>query len=210
MTFFVLQNPKAGDGDAVTDYLPLDDSKIGVAPRCPVCGKFLGMLPLIPPVKVEIRAWGMRWGDIVFGSGDELMVSDKLKTLFSRSHLVGITRFDPIAVVKVDKRSIARGEPPTYWMASIQRSRTLVDEGASGVIRDDTPVCEYCLIGGVIQRASGIVLRSSTWGGEDVFFARGLPGIVFASDRFKRLCEANDLANCSLVAAEEFSFDHGL
>jgi len=41
-----------------------------------------------------------------------------------------------------------------------------------------------------------------------VFFARGLPGTIVVSERFKQLCEENDLANCVLVAAEKSGFDH--
>jgi Immunity protein family (Imm11) len=208
MKFFVLQNPKAERRDAVTDYVPADGSRTGEAPRCPVCGKFLGMLPLLPPVRVELEAWGPRWGDVAFGPSDQLLVSDKLKKLFTEAGLAGFVRFDPVEIVKAKRRKPGAGDPPDYWLASIQRSRAALDESASGLVRDEAPTCEECRIGGIIKRVSRIVLRANTWSGEDVFFARGLPGTVLVSERFKRLCEDNDLTNCSLVAAEDFSFDH--
>ncbi len=208
MKFFVLQNPKAGRGDAVTDYLPVDGSRTGDAPRCPVCGNFLGMLPLVPPVRVEIEAWGSRWGDAAFGPSDQILVSDKLKKLFAEAGLVGFERFDPVVIVKAKKRKPGAGDPPDYWLASIQRSRAALDDSASGLVRDEAPTCEECRIGGIIKRTRRIVLQANTWSGEDVFFARGLPGTVLVSERFKHFCEANDLANCFIVAAEDFSFDH--
>lgn len=208
MKFFALQNPKAGRGDAVTDYLPVDGSRTGDAPRCPVCGKFLGMLPLLPPVRVELEAWGSRWGDVAFGPGDQILVSDKLKKLFAEAGLVGFERLDSVEIVKAKRRKPGAGDPPGYWLASIQRSRAVLDESASGLVREEAPTCEECRIGGIIKRVSRIVLQASTWSGEDVFFARGLPGAVLVSERFKRLCDANGLSNCSLVAAEDFSFDH--
>jgi hypothetical protein len=208
MKFFILHNPKAGRGDAVTDYVPVDGSRSGDAPRCPVCGKFLGMLPLLPPVRVELEAWGSRWGDVVFGPSDQILISAKLKTLFVESGLVGFIRFDPVEVVKAKRHESAVGGPLDYQLASIQRSRAALDESTSGLIRDETVTCEECHLGGIIKRVRRIVLQPNTWSGEDVFFARGLPGTIMASERFKRLCEDNKLANCSLIAAERFGFDH--
>lgn len=208
MKFFVLQNPKVERGEGMTDYLPADGARTGEASRCPVCGNFLGMLPLLPPVRVEIEAWGPLWGDVAFGPGDQILVSDKLKKLFAEAGLVGFERLDSVEVVKAKRRKPGVGDPPGYWLTSIQRSRAVLDESASALVRDETPVCEECRIGGIIKRVGRIVLQTNTWSGEDVFIARGLPGRILASERFKRLCEANDLANCSLVAAEDFSFDH--
>lgn len=208
MKFFVLRNPKVEHGDAVTDFLPVDGSRTGDAPRCSKCGKPIGMLPLVPPVRVELEAWGARWGDVAFGPGDQILVSDKLTKLFAEAGLVGFERLDAVEIEKAKRRKPGAGEPPGYWLASIQRSRAALDDVASGLVRDEAPTCEECRTAGIIKRADRIVLVANTWSGEDVFFARGLPGTILVSERFKRLCDANDLANCSLVAAENFSFDH--
>jgi len=207
MKFFVVQNLKAGRGDAVTDFLPIDGSRMGDALRCPVCGKFLSMLPLMPPVYVELEAWGTHWGDIAFGPGDQILISGKLRKLFAENGLVGFDRIEPVNIVKVRRRKRSAGDPPDYWLASIQFSHAALDDSASGLVRDEEPVCEECYIGGIIKRIDRIILRDNTWSGEDIFFARGLPGRVLVSERFKDLCEANHLANCSLTAAEVFSFD---
>jgi len=209
MKFFVLQNPLEVRGsNAVTDYVPVDGSRMGDAPRCKVCGEPIGMLPLLPPVGVEIEAWGQRWGDVAFGPGDQILVSDKLKRLFNEAGLHGFERLDSVEVVRVKRRTRGVGDPPRYWIASIQRSRAVLDESASGLVRDEAPICEECRTGGVIKRVDRIVLKETTWSGEDLFFARGLPGTILASERFKSLCDANDLVSCCLVAAEDFSFNH--
>lgn len=208
MKFFILQNSMAERGGAVTDYFAADSSRMGDAPRCPVCGRFLGMLPLLPPVRVELEAWGSRWGDFAFGPGDQVLISDKLKKLFSDAGLVGFERLDPVLITAFKKRRSGAGEPPGYWLASIQRSRAVLDDSASGLVRDGAPTCEECRIGGIIKRMDRVRLRDNTWSGEDVFFVRGLPGMIVASERFKHLCEANDLENCSFVAAEDFSLDY--
>jgi hypothetical protein len=208
MKIFTLRNPSAGDGDAVSDFLPVDGSRTGVAPRCSVCGEFLGMLPLLQPIRVEIEGWGSRWGDVAFGPGNQILVSEKLRMLFTEAGLVGFVRFDPVEIKKVKKRKVGVGNPPVYRLASIQRSQAALDERASGVVRDEEPMCEECRSGGILKRISRVVLVPNTWSGEDVFFARGLPGRILVSERFKRLCEEGDLANCCFIAAEEFGFDY--
>jgi hypothetical protein len=46
-----------------------------------------------------------------------------------------------------------------------------------------------------------------SWQGEDVFIARGLPGTIIASERFKEFCSARAVKNVLLVDALEFPFD---
>ncbi|HKQ39494.1 MAG TPA: hypothetical protein VJ063_15560, partial [Verrucomicrobiae bacterium] len=59
MRFFVLEErPEVGEVPAVTDFLYADNSPMGEAPRCPVCGEYVGMLPLLPPIRVELETWG--------------------------------------------------------------------------------------------------------------------------------------------------------
>jgi len=87
-------------------------------------------------------------------------------------------------------------------------TRSDVERLSADLSVDDDTVCSECGLGGVIKRLRRVVLRAGTWSGEDVFFARGLPGTILASERFKSLCETAGLANCSLVDAATFSFDH--
>jgi hypothetical protein len=166
------------------------------------------MLPLLPPVRVELEAWGTTWGDVAFGPGDQILVSERLTRSFANAGLIGFERLDAVEIVKAVRRKVAAGKPPVYSLASIQRSRAILDDAASGLVRDQPPTCKECRIGGIIKRADRIVLQDSTWSGEDLFFARGLPGTILASERFRRLCEVEGLANCSLVDAVDFRFDH--
>jgi hypothetical protein len=209
MKFFVLQNPKAGQSEAVTDFVPVDGAPMGDAPRCPACDKYVGLRPLIPPVKVELEGWGVSWGDIAFGPADQVLISDRLKNAFAEAGLRGFTRFDSVVVAKTKRRRPSiRGSPPEYWLGTVARSRAILDDSASGLEREDGTVCPECGLAGVNKRFRRVVLRSDTWSGEDVFFARGLPGTILVSERFKSLCETAGLANCSLVDAAMFGVDH--
>ena len=60
----------------------------------------------------------------------------------------------------------------------------------------------------MVKRLRRIVLQPNSWSGEDVFFARGLPGTILTTERFKSLSDSAELANCSLVLAEAFSFNY--
>lgn len=206
--FFVLRNPKAGSGNAVTDFVPIDGAQTGDAPRCEVCGKYVGMRPLLPPIRIELDAWGSSWGDVVFGPGDQLLISQRLKEVFVEAGLSGFTSLSPTAIVKFRRRRKSLGgNPPDYWLASIVRSEAMLDEGASGLERDTGEVCSTCGLGGIIERVRRVALQPDTWSGEDIFFARGLPGTILTSRRFAALCEAVGIANCSLVGADTFGFD---
>lgn len=211
MKFFVLQNPKAGLGEAVTDFEPVDGALMGDAPRCPVCDKYVGLRPLIPPVKVELEGWGTLWGDIAFGPADQVLISGRLKKAFMDAGLSGFTRFDPVVAAKTKRRrALISGSPPEYWLGTVARSRAMLDDSASGLEREDGIVCPECGLAGVNKRLRRVVLRSNTWSSEDVFFARGFPGTILVSERFKSLSERGELTNCSLIDAEKFGFDHNL
>lgn len=206
MRFYVLKQTQGSVGAAVTDFLEAPGSLTGEAPRCQVCGNFVGMRPLLPPVRVQMKAWGETWGDVAFGVGDQIVVSEKFSSAFHTTGLRGIQRLDPVRVVRV---AVTRQEipaPPTYSLATIQRGSALIDDFASALVRELSSFCPSCRAG-LIKRASRIVIQDGTWSGEDLFFARGLPGVVIASESMRRLCIDYDLQNCSFVAAEEFSFD---
>jgi hypothetical protein len=66
--------------------------------------------------------------------------------------------------------------------------------------------CSECRDNG-IERLDRIVFEPETWSGEDILFARGLPGIEIASERFKSFCDDRAFANCVLIDAMRFSFD---
>jgi len=208
MSFFVLQNPKADAGAAVTDFVPVDGSQTGEAPRCPSCGKYLGMLPLIPPVRVELETWGADFGDIAFGPGEEVLVSDRFWKLYQPSGLTGLMHVGLAEVASVKSHRTMSERAPRYHCCRVVRSKAAVDDAKSDLEREELSTCGECRLGGIIKRAQRVVLESNSWAGEDIFLARGLPGTILASERFEKFCRDNRVSNCVLVSAETFSFDH--
>jgi hypothetical protein len=207
MQFFVLEHPKDAVDEALTDFLPGPGTKLGEAPRCARCRDGIGMIPSVPPIRVEIETWGKQFGDVAIGAGSEVLVSNRFKDAFLSSGLTGFPQFTPAQVVKVIARQgRVLTSMPNYFLAIPGRSRAVVDDRASGIGYGRRWTCMECRIG-YIKRLRRIVLESNTWSGEDVFFPRGLPGTIMTSARFKQFCDQYAFTNCLLIPAERYHFD---
>jgi hypothetical protein len=74
-------------------------------------------------------------------------------------------------------------------------------------LRYDKPVtCPECRSAG-LESAHGFVLEPNTWQGEDVFRARGLPGIIIVSERFAEFVQRHGFTNMKLIPTEEYVWD---
>jgi hypothetical protein len=208
MQFYVLKNPE-DNKLALTDFIPLEPHNIGEAPLCTTCGKALGMLPWLPPYRVEIEFWGKEAGDIAFGPGNELLISEKFKLSYERHKLGGLSNFAPVLVVKVKNRSKkSPKEVPNYFCVTIARSRAIIDHKLSGLLLDEPWTCKECRLGGIIKKISKVVIEKNTWSGEDIFFARGLPGIIITTERFKKFFIDAGINNGELVESTQYKFDN--
>jgi hypothetical protein len=209
MRFYVLERrPNLDQSADITEFDAPNSTPLGPAPRCAVCGDAVGMLTLLPPFQVELTLWGHHYGDIACGSGMELLVSQRFRDGFLREGLTGIPSFIPAEVmnIKSRKKKIV-GEMPRYFIGPPTRSRAAIDDEASGLVRRPPWTCEACRSGG-IRRTKRIVFEPGTWSGEDIFIARGLPGRIFTSQRFKNFCDEHSFLNCVLMDADHFSFDY--
>ncbi len=207
MRFYVLEHPSDGHDDALTDFLSAPGKQRGDAPRCPKCGGFTGMLQTLPPIRVELATWGKRFGDLVFGVGNDLLVCERFKDAFLRSGLTGLSGFAPAEVVKVVARRGKIPKPmPNYFYAVPGRSRAAIDYRKSGIEYERPWSCEECRVG-YMRRFHSVVLEPNTWSGEDVFIARGLPGTIITSERFKEFCDRHAFSNCLLIEAERHHHD---
>ncbi|MBN1795037.1 MAG: hypothetical protein JW804_00030 [Sedimentisphaerales bacterium] len=211
MKFYVLIDPdvEIHQSLAITDFIKLEPHIVGEAPKCPLCGSFTGALSWLSPRNAEIEVWGDVYGDIVFGSGNCLFVSQRFIDLYKISGLIGLDGFHEVNVTKVIRRggSKVKKEPPKYYCVSISRSRALIDTEASEFVHEEPWTCPECK-SGLIKRAKRIFLEKDTWSGEDIFYARGLPGTIIVSQRFKDFFDKYKINNGVLIPAEEYSFDY--
>jgi len=216
VSFYVLDNPKTQKqeehGLAITDFISVDPVNTGSAPLCPMCHQPIGMLPWLPPYRAELEFWGSEAGDIAFGSGNELVVSERFRQLYLNAGLVGLSGFDRVEVVRTRSYGRKKRIKPAgdYYVVRIARGRGAIDQRASELVREGGPICEECReggIGGIVKRVKRIVLEENTWSGEDIFYPRGL-SIIMTSERYRDFHMQNKINNGLLVEAPQFSFDY--
>lgn len=217
MRFYHLERfPEAEHLIHRTDYIITSDANVGDAPRCPICGRFTGMRMWLPPYQVELDCWGKAFGDMVLGTAsDDILVSQRFKSLWEEQGLSGLSGFEPVEVLKVKRRK-AKGDPPRYFKAKVERSWTALDHKASGTVWGDTQnaraLCAECRqnpTSSGVEAIERVIIEPGTWRGEDLFVPRGLPDFL-ASERFNEFRDAYGIANAVLIPAEEYSFDFRL
>lgn len=204
MRFFVLVNAGETLSGCVTEFLPVANAPVGNAERCAACGRWITMLPLLPPSKVDLTAWGPQYGDLALGSASVLLVSPRTYEHFLSDGLTGMENLGPAKIVRVKAHNRDMGAPPRYIAVRVAHSNAAIDVAASGLITDGEGICPKCRLGGIITRISRLVLESDTWSGEDIFVARGLPSTFIASERFADLCRRHELTNCHLIPADNY------
>jgi hypothetical protein len=210
MKFYYLATYWPGRMEADTYYYDATDENLVDAEQCPGCGKYISSLRQLPPYSVKIRYLGKIVGDIAFGPGYDILVSERLKTLFGEERMTGLKGFHPVTIVGVEGRTrrTRPPDPPAYYRVSVVRGQGIIDQEASGFEWEEPPTCDVCRRGEDLQRWKRIIIDPSTWSGEDVFYARGLASSVFCTARFKQFCETHQITNAILIPAEEYARDY--
>ncbi|MGQ9855056.1 MAG: imm11 family protein [Candidatus Oleimicrobiaceae bacterium] len=137
---------------------------------------------------------------------DDFLVSERFREIYERHGLTGLRGFDPVRIVKLKRRRRITEQPSPYYRVMAVRSQTVVDQEASGIEwSNDWPICPVCREGRFLKRWKRLVIETATWTGEDIFYARGVPGTIFVSERFKDVCETTGVRNAAFIPAEEQS-----
>ena len=191
-------------GEATTDFVQAEPFNTGTdEDNCPACGGPVGMWSWEPPLRVELETWGSHFGDMAFGPGGDILISERFKDLWLKSGLMGLEGFDPVEIVKVVRRGKRfKDSPPAYVRVMPQRSQAALDFVASGMqwVKPPSPRCDVCREGGIKKGWERIVLEEEPR--ENICTVRGF-GEVLVDEHFKRFVEENGLLNCPLVPAEE-------
>jgi hypothetical protein len=209
--FFVLQDAREPPYDTLCDTP--DPVNIGEdAPRCPRCHDVIGMLPWLPPYRVELEVYGDEPGDFVRAPGYERLISERFAAAFRAEGLSGLLGFHPVEVERVRfmrkrKKSRSSVTPPRYFVVSVCFGRAAVDLVLNRIRFRPPLTCPECRSPRGIDAIHGFVLDPGTWGGEDVFRPRGLQGDIVVSERFKAMVERHGLTNMRLTPTEKFVWD---
>lgn len=185
----------------------MEGSNYGEADKCPTCHRFLTSLKWLPPFFVELESWGKKYGDIV-GIGYDLIVSGRFKEAFAKEVLRGLENFEPVTVPKVCyPRGKTKELIPCYYKASVKRGPASIDQDASGYEGEDkTKVCQDCLYG-KFKRHRRLLVKESTWNGDDIFFPRGGNGKI-VSERFRSVFNDRGFLGAIFIPVEDYGYDY--
>ncbi len=202
--FFVLEKGLVGSSHD-TEIETVDPVNTGEAERCARCGGFIGMLPWLPPYCCEVIIHGEAPGDFVQGNGDDLFLSERFATAFREQGLTGLKDFRPVEVLRVrGRRQRSKSfEAPRYWVATPCLGRGAVDLARSRVRYSKPVTCEECRSQGLYS-IHGFTLEEGTWRGEDVFYPRGMIGVLTVSERFERFVARHGFTHMRLTPSEEY------
>ena len=172
--------------------------------RCPVCGKGVGKLPWLPPFRATLRAYGKQLGDVAF-DGMDILVSETFRLAWIEAQLKGIDTFHPLERIRVRPARLGK-KTPTYYYVKSQHFGTRVDLTRSLIEYDRPFTCMTCMEAGV-DSIRGFAIDESSWTGEDLFIAWGMPGTLIVTDRVRQLRDDYDLKNVTLTPIEKFFWD---
>lgn len=190
------------------EFSYLKPHKNGDAPRCPKCNDYIGSLTSLPPYNIELELWDKGFGDVAFGPGDHLLVSERFKVLWEEHGLKGLEGFSPVTIKKVirHKRSF-KDIPPNYFLTYITFGKAIIDQDASGFEWKKKPTCSVCRSGNIIKRWKSHRLVTNTWDGNNIFRPVGMTGSIMVDQVFKDFVNTFKITSCYLIAADEFSHD---
>ena len=139
VNYYLLKNRvRLNESEYVTDYIGAEPVNIGEsAPTCDLCGKFMGMLPWLPPFRVELETWGCEFGDLATGSGGDwnLLVSERLRNLVLENGVTGFQEFQSAEVTRVRMRKQIRGEIRVGTQSGIGTTFTLSVPHTLSIVR---------------------------------------------------------------------------
>ncbi|SEM27282.1 hypothetical protein SAMN05444354_11447 [Stigmatella aurantiaca] len=206
LRFFVLQADLFGSCD--TQYSKAEPVHRGEAPLCPRCGSILGMLPWLPPCRAEVELQGQDFGDFVEGPGNEVLISARTADAFRKEALTGLLGFHPVEVVRLKRkrRGAPTSEAPRYFSVTASFGHGAVDEARSRLRHAQPVKCPECRSAG-LESIHGFALEAGSWRNEDVFYARGLQGLIVVSERFAGFVQKHGLTNLRLIPTEEYVWD---
>jgi hypothetical protein len=205
--FFVLDDEYKGNFDTEFTRVDEDDDNVGEASRCPRCGSFISMLPWLPPYRVTLERYGKELGDFMRGFGNNL-ISERFADALRVEGFTGFQGFHPVEVVRVRRQRRGARSPlvPRYLLVTPVFGSAAVDEAHSRIRRSSPISCDWCRSAGV-EAVHGFALEPESWKGDDVFFARGLPGTIIVSERFAHFVTRHGFTNMRLIPTEEYTWD---
>lgn len=181
-------------------YTTAIDPTYGDYLRCPVCGRPVSMCCWQPPWKVRVT--GNRYPDYIpFYAGHDLVITQKVKDIYRKSFLTGISTFNPMEVTN------AKSYCPQYYEAVIDFQEADIDYRKSEFHAHRTDHrCTLCNPKGIfLQDIKSLVFEKGFEPKSDVFHIYGYGHTVFFSEKFVRVFE-KEISDFKFIGTENHNF----
>jgi hypothetical protein len=188
------------------------DAAHGEAPRCPSCGKFIGLRPWLPPHRVRLveGTKASAPADAITGPGLGVgfIASDRFVTEFERANLKGIERWEPVGIqgysdYEGDSLSSPAAPDGTFMLGILPMPVTRATLAEMHPTYKAGP--PDCLVCGQPRPLSfeGVVIDETSWTGADVFPLTNV-GVLIVTDRFAEFVQSAEFTGFELVPAATF------
>lgn len=188
------------------DAMEVDDER-GPFEKCPLCGRPVSMLKWEEPRKIRLTS--TKYPDYLqYWLLDSFVISERFMHAYNEADLKGISSFSKVEVVKVAHKKLWDPDPPKYYYANINFSKTIrIDTNKTVYHGQRTdwkcPVCNP--LGQIINAIEHIELDASQWDGIDIFRVYGT-GDFFCSEKFYEFVKLNKFTNFNLVPVDEYTW----
>jgi hypothetical protein len=194
--FWIFDKPRQAGDWAYADILA---PKYGDAPRCPSCGKAIGMKAWLPPYRARLFK-GLKTStpaDAITGPGfDSFIASERFVAEFERSKLKGVERWEQVEIKRYNEQTFKLAILP------VLRARAKLSE-MHAVFMGNPPDCPVCGTA-VLDSYAGVVIDEASSTGNDIFRTMNLGGTLIVTDRFAKFISAGKFTGVPLVPAETF------
>lgn len=200
--FFVLAGGYCDDGSEFELYTE-NWTGLGEAPRCPQCGEFTGMLPLLPPIRGVLEAEKCFCDLTKVIGGADILLSARCWQVFEREGIRGLINPTPVEILNA-RGTVGPCPSDNYLLAGTQTGAT-VDRVASALRTSETEPCPVCGSAGIVESYDRVAVDAGSWLGVGLFTLKGLPGPVLVTARVRDVCKQAGLKVCRLIPAEQYS-----
>ncbi len=196
MHFYKLNFWPVDQRPGFTRFRAAPESTLAASPVCATCKGFIGSEQIVPPIRVSLVTYGAQFGDVAFGSVDQILVSKRFKQAYEARDMRGLESFNPVEVLEHVRHNGMADDVamPPYYHCPIVRSRAIFDQAASEFEWDGPPSkCADCCCDGMLLGYERLVLMPESWAGQAIFYARGSVGTIVVTEQFRQMFEEEDL-----------------
>jgi hypothetical protein len=205
MRFHVLDGVVGSEAE--TWFEPVGEPKLGDAPRCPLCGAWVGMKQQLPPYVLKLRVFGHIVGDIAFdmASGD-LLVSQRFLKAWRAAGLRGLAGAEEVELRGLGGSKRASRVGP-YLLVRPERTGVTIDRSRSCVVREGQTTCDLCGGTSIVHAVLALAIDEGTWAGEDIFLPWGINGLTVVTDRVLTVAAEHGLNNVTALPIEAYRWE---